>query len=169
MNNNGIVRKIDSLGRIVIPKDVRSVLNIKTNDDMHICVNGNEIILKKYSYATSFVDYINKLIQILPINDNIILFTDREKVINEGIYEDNLLSDNLFELIEDNKIYKSISFDSLKLGNNNINGYYLVVPVTLEYNVIGLIILISSKEINKEEEMLAKCIKALIENKINLC
>ena len=42
-----IIRKIDELGRIVIPKDVRKTMNIKAKDNIEIIVEKNTIILKK--------------------------------------------------------------------------------------------------------------------------
>ncbi|MEN0644017.1 AbrB/MazE/SpoVT family DNA-binding domain-containing protein [Alkalicoccobacillus gibsonii] len=52
MKSTGIVRKIDELGRIVIPKELRGTLDIDIKDPMEIYVNGEEIILKKYSPST---------------------------------------------------------------------------------------------------------------------
>ncbi|MBE6631170.1 MAG: AbrB/MazE/SpoVT family DNA-binding domain-containing protein [Ruminococcaceae bacterium] len=48
MQNLGIVRKIDELGRIVIPIEIRNSLDIKTRDSMEILVEEDKIILKKY-------------------------------------------------------------------------------------------------------------------------
>ncbi|KIN81887.1 AbrB/MazE/SpoVT family DNA-binding domain-containing protein [Clostridium botulinum] len=55
MKNIGIVRKIDSLGRIVLPKELRKALNIKDNETpLEIYTEGEEIILKKYAPACIF-------------------------------------------------------------------------------------------------------------------
>ncbi|EKN36639.1 transcriptional regulator AbrB [Clostridium botulinum CFSAN001627] len=55
MKNTGIVRKIDSLGRIVLPKELRKALNIKDNETpLEIYTEGEEIILKKYEPACIF-------------------------------------------------------------------------------------------------------------------
>lgn len=50
MKNTGIVKKIDTLGRIVIPKELRKVLDIEILDDLEIFTEDNEIIiLQKYT------------------------------------------------------------------------------------------------------------------------
>lgn len=49
MKSTGIVRKVDQLGRIVIPKELRKTLQINDSDSMEIFVEGERIILKKYS------------------------------------------------------------------------------------------------------------------------
>ena len=47
----GIVRKVDELGRIVIPIELRRTMNIEEKDALEIYVDGNSIILKKYEPA----------------------------------------------------------------------------------------------------------------------
>ncbi len=46
--HNGVVRKVDELGRIVLPVDLRRALDINEKDDVEIRVDGTSIILKKY-------------------------------------------------------------------------------------------------------------------------
>ncbi|KRE07855.1 AbrB family transcriptional regulator [Bacillus sp. Root239] len=48
MKSTGIVRKVDGLGRVVIPVELRKVLAIKEKDPVEIFVEGNHIIFKKY-------------------------------------------------------------------------------------------------------------------------
>ncbi len=54
MKSTGIVRKIDSLGRIVLPKELRRQLNIDMDSSLEIFVEGNSIVLKKYQPACVF-------------------------------------------------------------------------------------------------------------------
>ena len=49
MKSTGITRRIDDLGRIVIPKEIRKNLKIKENEVLEIFINNDEIILKKFS------------------------------------------------------------------------------------------------------------------------
>ena len=48
MKATGIVRRIDDLGRVVVPKEIRRNLGLDVNDSMEIYVDGDSIILKKY-------------------------------------------------------------------------------------------------------------------------
>jgi len=50
----GIVRKIDNLGRLVLPKELRKTMNIDIKDPMEIYVDNDKIILKKYQPACIF-------------------------------------------------------------------------------------------------------------------
>lgn len=54
MKSTGIVRKVDDLGRIVLPIELRRTLNIDEKDPLEIYVNGDNIILKKYEPACVF-------------------------------------------------------------------------------------------------------------------
>ncbi|MHC1682006.1 MAG: AbrB/MazE/SpoVT family DNA-binding domain-containing protein [Clostridiaceae bacterium] len=54
MRSTGIVRKVDELGRIVIPIELRRTLDIEIKDALEIYVNSEEIILKKYQPSCIF-------------------------------------------------------------------------------------------------------------------
>lgn len=57
MKATGIVRNVDPLGRIVIPKEIRNNFNLQINDPVEIFVNDDdEIVLKKYEPACIFCD-----------------------------------------------------------------------------------------------------------------
>ncbi|ASA22342.1 AbrB/MazE/SpoVT family DNA-binding domain-containing protein [Paenibacillus donghaensis] len=49
MKATGIVRQLDGLGRVVIPKELRRTMNIAEGDGLEIFVNGDQIVLKKYN------------------------------------------------------------------------------------------------------------------------
>lgn len=54
MKSTGIVRKVDELGRVVIPIELRRTLDIEEKDSLEIFVDGEHIILKKYEPACVF-------------------------------------------------------------------------------------------------------------------
>lgn len=54
MKSTGIVRKVDELGRIVLPIELRRTLDIAEKDSLEIYVDGNLIVLKKYEPACIF-------------------------------------------------------------------------------------------------------------------
>lgn len=54
MKSTGIVRKLDELGRIVLPIEIRKTMDIKDKDGVEIFVDDNKIILKKYVPACIF-------------------------------------------------------------------------------------------------------------------
>ena len=62
MKSTGIVRKVDELGRVVLPIELRRNLNIQEKDSLEIFVDDEKIILKKYEPADIFNGSIDDLI-----------------------------------------------------------------------------------------------------------
>ena len=56
MKSTGIVRKVDELGRIVLPIELRRTLDISERDPLEIYVDGASIVLKKYQNSCVFCD-----------------------------------------------------------------------------------------------------------------
>ncbi len=54
MKSTGIVRNIDELGRIVVPKEIRRKLGIENNDPVEIYIEGERILIMKYHPACHF-------------------------------------------------------------------------------------------------------------------
>ena len=63
METTGIIRKIDELGRITLPIEIRRTLNIDEKDPVEILVKENSIILKKYQATCVFCGSVDELIQ----------------------------------------------------------------------------------------------------------
>ena len=64
MKSTGMVRQVDKMGRVVIPKEIRSQLNIKNDvDSFEIFMEGDKVILQKYNptcvFCNSFVDVVS--------------------------------------------------------------------------------------------------------------
>ena len=72
MKTTGVIRRIDDLGRIVIPKEIRKNLRIKSGESVEIFVDGDSIILKKFSQIESLenvsVNYVEAFNQIIKHN-----------------------------------------------------------------------------------------------------
>ena len=143
MNNSGITRRIDELGRIVVPKELRNNLGIRDGEPLLIYTNNDSIIIKKYSKLEKYEDKINKYSNIIKefIDDDLII-TDREKVIfsTSNDFELNKKIDNkLIKLIDNRESYLKNELDSFM----GIGGYYKIIPIINESDSLGLIILYS--------------------------
>ena len=64
MKSTGMIKRIDDLGRIVIPKEIRKSLRILENDMLEIYVREQEIVLKKYSNFLNIKNHIQKILDI---------------------------------------------------------------------------------------------------------
>ncbi len=63
MKSTGIVRKVDELGRIVLPKELRQTLHISDRDPIEIFVDNSSIILQKYEPACMFCNSTSNMVQ----------------------------------------------------------------------------------------------------------
>lgn len=63
MKSTGIVRKLDELGRIVIPMELRRIFGISTHDSLEIFVEGDKIILQKYEASCALCDKMDDLVE----------------------------------------------------------------------------------------------------------
>ena len=62
MKSTGVVRKVDELGRIVLPKELRTVLGINEKDSIEIFTDNDKIILQKYQPACVFCNNIENIV-----------------------------------------------------------------------------------------------------------
>src|SRR5690554_2807316 len=83
MKATGVVRRIDDLGRIVIPKEIRRSLRIREGDSLEIYADGTDsIILKKYSPVESVNTFVTQLVDAIHTSSKKeVIVTDNEKVI----------------------------------------------------------------------------------------
>ena len=61
MKSIGIVRKVDKLGRIVLPVELRKTMGIGDRDDLEIAVDGDMVVLRKYNPACIFCDSVKEI------------------------------------------------------------------------------------------------------------
>lgn len=159
MKATGIVRRIDDLGRVVIPKEIRRTLRIREGDPLEIFTDREGgVILKKYSpigelsefskgYAESLQQAIGNIIMICD-KDNIISISGATK----KEYLEKKISDDLEKIIENRKtIYftegkeKTIAI----YDDEELEGKYssqVVSPIVAEGDAIGAVIIVSRDE-----------------------
>jgi len=63
MKSTGIVRKVDELGRIVLPSELRTTMSIKEKDPLEIFIEDSRIILRKYEPSCIFTGIMDGLIE----------------------------------------------------------------------------------------------------------
>ena len=168
MKQTGVTRKIDELGRIVIPKEIRKNLGIRDGESLEIYTSDDSIILKKYYEVKKLEDVCDKLCEMIKnIYDVNILITDREKVVSSSIsnYKDKLLDKDLIELIDERELLISDKLLTKKIGNDEVYGYYTVVPIVASSDSLGLVIIVDEV---KTYERLAKLVAKIVVDKVDI-
>ena len=153
--NNGSIKKIDELGRIVIPKDIRKRLSIKKDDSLEIGIDDNYIKLVKAVAIKNYDEYVIELLKMLVDNLHVkILATNREKIIF-----------NNTEIVDlDVKKLVGLSLYDLMREKDKICNACDLRPVIIDSNVEG-IILVSDSGCN---EIVGQIINILITNKLDI-
>lgn len=166
MKATGVVRRIDDLGRVVIPKEIRKTLRIKEGDPLEIYTDRDGgIILKKYSpigelteFATGYAETLSKT------TGHIAFITDKDTVIavSGGPKKDYLeqgVSDELEQLMEDKEVYTSKDNSDIAMPitkNDNKDKKYnsqVVCPIISNGDTIGTVILLSKESNIKMNEV----------------
>jgi AbrB family transcriptional regulator (stage V sporulation protein T) len=153
----GIVRRIDELGRIVIPKEIRRTLRIREGDPLEIFTDKEgEIILKKYSPIGELGEFASQYAESLyKTSGHITCITDKDSVIavsgaSKKDFVDKNLSDDLGEVIKNKStvFIKSPEEDVLKItADENEEKHYtsqIVRPIISDGDSIGSVIFLST-------------------------
>ena len=157
MKATGIIRRIDDLGRIVIPKEIRKKLKINDGENIEIYISDEKIILQKYSNIKNIKDIAQNLTDsIYSILKDDVIITDTEMVISaSGKYRKNLINKKISnELInmmnkKDNNIHNNINIvNDIEIAEN-----FKINVITENGDIKGSIILISNN-ITKEKEQI---------------
>ena len=166
MKATGVVRRIDDLGRVVIPKEIRKTLRIKEGDPLEIFTDKEgEVILKKYSpigelseFATGYAETLAKT------TGHIACITDKDTVIAvsggaKKEYIEQNLSEELEQLMEDKEVYTSRDNNDIAIPvtkNDNKERKFnaqVVYPIISDGDVIGSVILLSKEANTKMNEV----------------
>lgn len=157
MKATGIVRRIDDLGRVVIPKEIRKTLRIREGDPLEIFTDRDGgVILKKYSPIEELSNFAREYAESLQqAIGNIVLISDKDAVISvcgtsKKEYLEKKLSSELEKLLENRKticITESNEFLPLCADENLDNKYssQIISPIVSEGDAIGAVIILSKE------------------------
>ena len=165
MKSTGVIRKIDDLGRIVIPKEIRKVLNIFNGDDLEIYVEGEKIVLKKYSALLNTKAESDKLIsKVDDLTEANIYITDKERIITRGELENKRLNARLKELLLDRRSYISRDKETYEFESITKTGFFIIKPIIQNSDANGLVIIFKQEKLTNEDYLFANILKKIIEN-----
>ena len=157
MKATGIVRRIDDLGRVVIPKEIRRTMRIREGDPLEIyTASDGEVIFKKYSpigelseFASQYTDVLNRATT-LPV-----IITDRDHVIaasgaGKKEFEGKPISRELDELMENRQTMVASrdenNFIKITLDDSGVYVTQAISTIICEGDAIGSVILYDKNE-----------------------
>ena len=150
MKATGIVRRIDDLGRVVIPKEIRRTMRIREGDPLEIFTDKEGgVIFRKYSLMEGMADFAGMLCDSMHRSTGrLTIITDRDsRIALSGVPRRELLekpiSPDLERLMDERSIYQYKSGSSLlPLTGEVENKYFLdtVAPILSEGDVLGCVV-----------------------------
>lgn len=174
MKSTGITRRIDDLGRIVIPKEIRKNLKIKENEILEIFIDNDNIILKKFSSFDDMDKILENYVNVLnDITLNNVLITDRDKVImcsesKKYDYLNKNIGPNIQEVIDNKREYISKEHKQFEIIDNiSINTNYYIKPIINNGDILGTITLFGNRPIEEKDIIATNIISKLIVNYID--
>lgn len=174
MKSTGITRRIDDLGRIVIPKEIRKNLKIKENEVLEIFIDNDNIILKKFSSFDDMDKILESYVDVLSdVSLKNVLITNRDKVImcsenKKYDYLNKEISDDISYFMNNRKTISTKQEQSLEIIKNiSITTNYLVNPIINNGDVLGSIILFGNDKIDEKDIISTSIISKLIVNYID--
>lgn len=170
MKSTGVVRRIDELGRIVIPKEIRKNMRIKSGDNLEIFLEGESILLRKYSPIETLENvtenYVESFNQVLKHN---IIVTDRDKVVSmSGNLKKKYLGKNISEFTDrsierrDSFVERQKKAVSFVVGEEEVC-YYSFSSIVNNGDAIGAVIILSTEiPITDSEEKMAVILSKIL-------
>ena len=163
MKATGIVRRIDDLGRVVIPKEIRRTLRIREGDPLEIFTDKDGgVVFRKYSQLGDVSDFAILICDALSRNTGLIaVITDRDSCIAVGGAPkrermEKRLSSTLETMMEQRKTYQAGSGDPLSLcADGDKYTVCTAVPILAEGDVLGCVVLATTGEGRAERSDLA--------------
>lgn len=170
MKATGIVRRIDDLGRIVIPKELRRVMRIDAGDAMEIYTENERIILTKYSPIKELEMYAGELMRaVTKVTNKNAMVCDREEIRAVGNseireYIGQKISTDLLDIIgkRTKTILSGNECIDIISGCDNEFSSQAIIPVISEGQVLGAVIIAEENSKIGEENVKAAELAALI-------
>ena len=163
MKATGIVRRIDDLGRIVIPKEIRRTLHIRESDPLEIFTDREgQIILKKYSPIGEMTTFAKQYAESLAqVSGHVALIADRDQFIAiSGGYK-QLIGKSVSRQLED-KVNNRESVLASRGDRNFISvsdeageeyQHEMIAPIICEGDIIGSVVLLENDNKSKMGEV----------------
>ena len=165
MKATGIIRRIDELGRIVIPKEIRRTFKIKVGTPLEIfCGDDGELILKKYSMITEIKDFADEVCKSLYNTLSLpVIITDKDKIVSvcgiKNIHINSEITTQLDKILDNRSSVVKNKLDNdtmISCCGEDILDYFaqMIVPIIANGDVIGSIICFTKEHIKFDNNKL---------------
>lgn len=153
----GMIRRIDELGRIVIPKEIRRNLKLNMGDIVEIYVEDNKVMLKRFSTLLGMEEDLFNIAKVVnELTNCSIIFVEQDNVIvsygkHSQIYLDKTINKQLYNKVVEGKFnkLKSVYLISEYMEERTV----LIAPLYVKNTIQGLFIIIENDKIIGNNEL----------------
>ncbi len=156
MKATGIVRRIDELGRVVIPKEIRSTLRLKSGDPLEIFTDRDELMLKKYSPIASLEKFTEGTAKSLSdLSGYVAVICDTDGVLHasgkgQREFGGKTLSEKMDKVLRERKSYVANLAEGgdvipIVQGVENVTAQ-IIVPIVSGGDCLGAVALVSTEQ-----------------------
>ncbi|MBE6818567.1 MAG: AbrB/MazE/SpoVT family DNA-binding domain-containing protein [Ruminococcaceae bacterium] len=161
MKATGIVRRIDDLGRVVIPKEIRKTLRLRDGDALEIFTDSDgEVIFKKYSPIGEMASFASAYAEAINMNASIpVVISDNDRVVAaSGVAKrevfDRPISKEIEELLEQRRAYSSAeSEQSIYPIEGSQRKASIVYPIIAAGDAVGSVIVLDDGKTPTQTEI----------------
>lgn len=150
MKSTGIVRRLDDLGRLVIPKEIRKQFRLKEGDSIEFYIDQDRIVIQKYDLLSRHIEEIGIMCETLQsMYQNTVLFIQDELLSGSQL----TISDSF---LKKTKVHRKTTFENEKVYNDDVNYFPgIIYPVVANGDWYGAFVLLFDKTENQIDELSA--------------
>lgn len=159
MKTTGVIRRIDELGRIVIPKEIRKNLRIKDGENIEILIDNDNVILKRFSEMNRLTEMAENLVESIHTSlkkDIIICDSDIFIAVAGNLKKEIMekqISNQLIDCLQNRVNIADCNEKILYLVNDHsITCNYCLSTIISNGDALGMVIVLSDTEKIKEED-----------------
>lgn len=161
----GLVKRVDELGRIAVPIEIRRLLNLKEGGQVEFEVSNNKLIVSKYAPMNTLREWASCIISaISSVVEHDIIITDDEKVVDASKkkYLKKLLTNDAQEILYKREIViKKQQDDSIMINVFSdfdcVCSCQLIVPIVKDNDVLGSIVVLASEDKCFDDDTVKVC------------
>ena len=169
MKDTGVIRKIDELGRIVIPKEIRRSLGIRDGENLEIFVSDKGICLQKHSRLVNYQELADQLCNFsYEVMGYKVVVCDREEIFAafKNEYKHISLNSRFEKLMDNRESYESVTRETFL--EELEPSYYYIVPLIISTDVVGLVVMLGETTFSNENKKFLQFLAQLLVHKIDV-
>lgn len=174
MKTTGMIRRIDDLGRIVIPKEIRKNLHIKDGESLEIFLEEEKIVLQKHSMIKQENILFNHCVNAISLKLKCEVYvTNLDKLLfsslkNKEIGQGKEISEFLETIISRRGFFSETTKKDIQLtANDKTSGYFEIRPISPNGDIEGLVIFVFKNpfdtELNKLIDFMVMLLQTFLE------